>query len=253
MAARRVRQSARTRRCSSRRCARTRPQAAERMPFGTPDRTALAPERIEEERRHVERQMLGQVQPEQRRRHVLDEGPDAVALAVIHGEVTAVSAQRRADMPHDGRGHVETAVTVQAEAEAQVDVLEVTEVRLVEPANLVEGRPQIQRRRGARRKHFGTRRPASSRPPRCDHCARRVPRRGSCRPHRRDDRAWSRASSGSRTRRTREIARRRRRARPASRAPETHRDSGAPARRRRPRLVRQCCWPWRSRRSLQAG
>ena len=45
------------------------------------------------ERREVQREMLREVTPEQRPRHVLDERPDGVPLAVVHREVAAIPAE----------------------------------------------------------------------------------------------------------------------------------------------------------------
>ena len=57
-------------------------------------------------------------------------------------------------MTDDRRVDVEAAVTAKPEAKAQVHVLEIAEIARVEPADLVESVPAVERGRGAWRKDF---------------------------------------------------------------------------------------------------
>src|SRR6516225_9855177 len=59
---------------------------------------ALASPRIKRKGYKVQHDMLRQIPPEERGRHVLDEGPNHVPLPVIDGEVTSVTAESRADV-----------------------------------------------------------------------------------------------------------------------------------------------------------
>ena len=86
-------------------------EPANRVELGAPHGAPLAPPRIEEQSRKIERDVLRQIPPQQRGRHVLDERPDHVAFAVIHRKIAAVSAQARADVVHDRRVHVHAAIT----------------------------------------------------------------------------------------------------------------------------------------------
>ena len=75
-------------------------KSADGVELGLDRDEALPPERVVGEGNEIQDDVLWQAPPEQGRRHVFDEGPDHVSLAVIHGEVAAVPSHGRAHVPH---------------------------------------------------------------------------------------------------------------------------------------------------------
>src|SRR5690606_27740213 len=98
----------------------------------------------EEEQAHG--QMDRQKRPEQRPGHVLDEGPEPVAGAVIDAERAVAADRGRADVADDGVADLDAAAAGEAQAEGEVVVLAIAEVPFVEAALGKEGVPPVESR-----------------------------------------------------------------------------------------------------------
>jgi hypothetical protein len=98
--------------------------------------------------------MLRQVKPEQRPRHVLEIRPHEVAVTMVDGVITVSTGDSRAYVPHDRTGYIETAMSSQPQSKPEVDVLRVTEKRLIESTNLENHIPTIKCGGCARRKNL---------------------------------------------------------------------------------------------------
>ena len=140
-------------------------KTAQRIELGPEHDVALSAPRVIQERRDVERDVLRQIQPQQRSRHILEKRPHDVSLSVIDGEVTAVPRQARAHVANNRGVHVEAPVAAQPKAKAEIDVLEIAEILLVEAADLIERVTTIQGGSRTRRKDLDV----NSRPLRAAH------------------------------------------------------------------------------------
>ena len=116
-------------------------QATQRVDLGFDHDFALPPPRVIQERGDVQRDVLRQIEPEQRTGHILDERPDRVALAVIDGKIAAVPARGRGEMMDHRLVDVQTPVALEPESKPEIDIFEVAEVAFVESANFFEGLP----------------------------------------------------------------------------------------------------------------
>ena len=58
----------------------------------------------------IQRDVIGKQQPEERPGHVLDEGPDEVALAVIDGEIATLAGRGRSEMARGSRRRVKAPI-----------------------------------------------------------------------------------------------------------------------------------------------
>ena len=87
-------------------------KAMDRVPFGTEDDApaAVSFERIPDDGVNISGNVLGEIEPEQRPRHVLHIGPDQIAVPVKNGEIAVFSSGRGADVLNDRIGHVKAAV-----------------------------------------------------------------------------------------------------------------------------------------------
>jgi hypothetical protein len=95
-------------------------QRPERVSLGLENGGAEAAGGEVHEGRPVERDVMRQVRRERCPEHVLPPRPDQVSVAMIDRKLAVASGYRRADVVHDGRGHVEAPVAEEARAEGQV-------------------------------------------------------------------------------------------------------------------------------------
>ena len=101
---------------------------------------------VGDDRAEVEQDVHRKVAPEHVRRRRLHECPDEVALGVVDAEVAARVAAHASDVRDPRFRYVEAPSTGDLEAQVEVDVLEVTEVALVEGADADQPVAPIERR-----------------------------------------------------------------------------------------------------------
>ena len=93
--------------------------------------------------------MPGEKEPEKSTRHVLDEGPDQVAMPVTEHEAAAGMRGARPDVPDDRVWEVKTGMTRELQAEIEVEVFHVRKEILIETADGLEGRAWVDAGGGA--------------------------------------------------------------------------------------------------------
>jgi len=122
---------------------------AERVALGPQQHRGPAAGCEHRDRHERHRQVQRQVDEQQRPRHVPQEDPDQVAVAVVDLEVAVAADDRRALVHHHRIRHVHRAQSGEAGAEGDVDVLDVAEEVLVEAARRDEHLAAVER--GGRR------------------------------------------------------------------------------------------------------
>ena len=87
----------------------------DRVPFGPEDDApaAFSFERIPDDDVNISGNVLGEIEPEQRPRHVHHVGPDQIAVPVKNGEIAVLASGRGADVLNSRIGHVKAAAARQ--------------------------------------------------------------------------------------------------------------------------------------------
>src|SRR3954463_8202665 len=99
-----------------------------------------------------------QAQPNKCAWHVLDVRPNAIAEAVVHGEIAALAGCRGSDVKGDRWRLIPGCISERAQAESEIAVLRVAEIAFVKAPHLSQRGSPIERRGGAWGEYFLCRR-----------------------------------------------------------------------------------------------
>ena len=126
-------------------------QTLDRIKLRSKNRSAATLHGVNKNHGDVRDDVQRQREQERDSRHVLDMGPDEVAMAVIDRKLAPPPTGRSAtDMVHDSVGCNDGSLPSKREAKAEVNILHVAEERLVESARLQERGTPVRGSCGAR-------------------------------------------------------------------------------------------------------